>query len=79
MNEAGILEGVKILYGEPNNNVADYLYLFKEDPEVELTDEQVKQETAVAYNKVGNTAHIKGNLKKAKAVMNYIGYTDEEF
>jgi len=33
----------------------------------------------VAYNKVGETAHLKGNLKKAKAIMSYLGYTEEEF
>ena len=34
------------------------------------------KETAEAYNKVGKTAHIKGNLRKAKQVMNFIGYSD---
>ena len=33
----------------------------------------------MAYNKVGETAHLKGNLKKAKAIMTYLGYTEEEF
>merc|ERR1712088_956879 len=43
------------------------------------TDEQVKEETAAAYNKVGQTAYKEGDDQKAKAVMNYLGYTDEEF
>ena len=32
-----------------------------------------------AYDKVGETAHLKGNLGKAKAIMSYLGYNEEEF
>ena len=39
----------------------------------------MKNETAAAYNKVGETANLKGNLKKAEVVMDYLGYTKEEF
>ena len=39
----------------------------------------MKKETAEAYNKVGESAHHKGNLKKAKRVMSYLGYSEEEF
>jgi len=31
-----------------------------------------------AYNEIGKKAHIKGNLKKAKAIMTYLDYTEEE-
>lgn len=41
--------------------------------------EQAKAETAEAYDKVGATAHLKGDVKKAKAIMTYLGYTDAEF
>jgi hypothetical protein len=86
-----ILEGVKNVFGPPGTNPADYLYIYQEDPyddeedgeaeqQEELTaGDQVKKETADAYNKVGNTAHLKGNIKKAKAVMTYLGYNEKEF
>ena len=43
------------------------------------SDDQVKSETADAYNKVGETAFKQGNLKKAEKVMKYLDYTDQEF
>ena len=40
---------------------ADYCFLFESAQE----EEDVKGETAAAYDKVGDTAHREGNLKKA--------------
>jgi len=40
--------------------------------------EDVKAETAEVYNKVGASAHLKGNLKRAHAVMNFLNYTEEQ-
>ena len=39
----------------------------------------IKSETAEAYNKVGETAWREGDLRKAEAVMSYLGYTPEQF
>lgn len=41
--------------------------------------DQVKQETAEAYDKVGDSAHHKGNLAKAEKVMKALDYSSEEF
>ena len=38
----------------------------------------VKEETREAYDQVGATAHLKGNLVRAHAIMTYLGYTEEE-
>eukprot|EP00977_Amphora_coffeiformis_P008467 scaffold1918_cov154-Amphora_coffeaeformis.AAC.4 len=40
--------------------------------------ENVKEETRAAYDQVGATAHLKGNLARAHAIMTYLGYTEEE-
>ena len=37
----------------------------------------VKQETADAYNRVGASAHLEGNLARAHAVMRFLDYDDE--
>jgi len=83
-NEEHVLNGVKAAYGSEGSNPADYLYVYEEDAEEEDVDEenrgeQVKKETAEAYDRVGQTAHLRGDLKKAKAVMSYLGYSDAEF
>ena len=60
---------------------ADYCFLFK-DEKWEYYDEEVedvKEDTANAYNKVGETANRKGNLKKAEKVMKALDYSHEEF
>lgn len=60
--------------GPPGANPADYLYVFQEgeDPDA------VKAETQQAYDKVGETAHLDGNLERARAIMTYLGYTEEQ-
>jgi len=37
-----------------------------------------KQETALAYERVGKTAGTKGNVARARAIMSQIGYTEED-
>lgn len=54
---------------------ADFCFLFENTKE----QEDVKGDTADAYNKVGDTAHRSGNLKKAELVMKSIDYSHEEF
>lgn len=73
-----LLEGIEETFGKAGSNPADFLYVYDEDKQ-EDDPNQVKNETATAYDKVGQTAHLKGNLKKAEAVMTYLGYTQEEF
>ena len=82
--EIELLSGIRETFGATDGSIplaADYLYLYEEEYEEESEEdpEAVKNETAEAYNKVGETAHLKGNMKKAEAVMNYLGYTPEEF
>ena len=54
---------------------ADFCFTF-ESVQVE---EDVKGDTANAYNKVGETARRTGDLKKAELVMKSIDYSHEEF
>ena len=37
-----------------------------------------KEETRLAYDQVGETAHLQGNLARAQAIMTYLGYTPAE-
>ena len=53
---------------------ADYCFLFPQHQEEE-EGEDVKGETAAAYDKVGDTAHREGNLKKAEQVMKSLNYS----
>jgi hypothetical protein len=55
---------VREVFGDAGSNPADFVYLF-EDSEFE-DDEEVKRKTAEAYNQVGETAHLEGNLLKAR-------------
>ena len=64
------LEGV-FMKDTPASDVC-FLYEMEEDIET------VKEETAKAYNKVGGTAHIAGNLTMANKVMTRIGYSPEQ-
>lgn len=74
-----LLEGIEDTFGKAGSNPADFLYVYDDGEGQQDDPDQVKSETANAYNKVGQTAHLKGNLKKAEAVMTYLGYTQEEF
>jgi ubiquinone/menaquinone biosynthesis C-methylase UbiE/uncharacterized iron-regulated protein len=76
---------LKRCYGE-TKTPADVCFVFEEweydeetnEEEKKEGDEQVKHDTAAAYDKVGETAHHSGNLKKAYKVMKSIDYSDEE-
>mmetsp|Transcript_46346 Transcript_46346/g.91873 ORF Transcript_46346/g.91873 Transcript_46346/m.91873 type:complete len:707 (-) Transcript_46346:195-2315(-) len=59
---------------------ADLCLIFEEvdAPTQDELEEQVKAETASAYDKVGETAAIEGNLRKAEKMMARIGYSEEE-
>jgi dihydroxyacid dehydratase/phosphogluconate dehydratase len=71
-----ILEGVTETFGKEGSNPADYIYIYDESEYED--DNEVKRKTAEAYNQVGETAHLHGNLHKARAIMKYLGYRDNE-
>ena len=56
------------------SNPADYVYIFQDTNSLEA-----KRETRHVYDKVGESAHLEGNMKKAAAIMKSLGYTDEQF
>lgn len=70
------IEGVEMTFGKEGTDPGDYLYIYEHK---KSEADQVKLETAQAYDKVGETAHLEGNIKKAQAIMQYLGYTDGEF
>ena len=83
--EQNILEELQ----QTNSNLADYVYVYREQPETEpgLDKEQsitqdslvsVKQETQEAYDRIGESAHIKGNAAKAIAIMRAMSYTKQQ-
>ena len=83
-DEAVFLKGVTKAFGPAGSQAADLIFIYdEEDDEVEEQKagdaEQAKAETAEAYNKVGASAHLKGDSKKAKAIMTYLGYSEAEF
>jgi len=83
LQDQDCFEGIEMSFGEKGSNPGDYIYVYEDRAEQEEakldSDEQVKLETAQAYDKVGASAHLTGNLEKAEAVMNHLGYTKEEF
>jgi SAM-dependent methyltransferase len=64
----------KLEAGPPGANPADYFYIYQEGDDADA----VKAETRDAYDKVGETAHIEGNLERARAIMAFLGYSQEE-
>jgi len=68
--------------GPPGANPADFLYVYVDDRDkmqrCPSSGAEVKAETKQAYDKVGETAHLEGNLKRAHAIMTHLGYTEEE-
>lgn len=83
LQDQDCFEGIEMSFGQDGSNPGDYIYVFEERANIEESkldhDELVKKETADAYDKVGEKAHLKGNIKKAEAVMSYLGYSKEEF
>ncbi|CAB9504897.1 Arsenite methyltransferase [Seminavis robusta] len=66
-------------------NLADYVYVYREEQDEEEQQQPpttkqsfVKEETRMAYNKVGESAHIPGNAAKAMAIMKAMHYTDQQ-
>lgn len=65
-------------FGEEGSNPADYVYLY-EIPKQLLDEWSVKEETKNAYDRVGETANLPGNMLKAAWIMYHLGYTEEQF
>jgi len=55
LSDEEVIEQVKQAFGEEGYNPADYLLLYYEE---EDEAQQVKEATATAYDRVGETAHI---------------------
>ena len=53
----------------------DYIYMYTD---TEDEGEDVKHEISAAYDKVGSTAKMEGNLELAKKVMKRLGYSPEQ-
>jgi SAM-dependent methyltransferase len=65
-------------FGIEGSNPADYI-LFYEQPDEDLDEYQVKEETQKAYDKVGESAGLPGNTLKAAWIMYNMGYSEEQF
>jgi SAM-dependent methyltransferase/uncharacterized iron-regulated protein len=68
-------------FGQEGSNPADYIFFYEipEDILEEWSAIEAKHETQKAYNKVGDTATIPGNLVKAAWIMHHLGYTEQDF
>jgi 2-polyprenyl-3-methyl-5-hydroxy-6-metoxy-1,4-benzoquinol methylase len=65
-----LVQELEISYG--SKGPGDYVFVYRNE------EEDVKDETKKAYDKVGNTAHLPGNANKAKYIMQSMGYTDDQ-
>lgn len=72
ITEEDLLRITESNYGPKGTNPADYIF-FYESEEV-----RAKLETSTAYNKVGDTAHLRGDSRKAMWIMSRLGYSEEE-
>jgi SAM-dependent methyltransferase/uncharacterized iron-regulated protein len=72
--ETNVAETLKARFGEEGSNPADYIYYYR-IPEEEF----IKEETRKAYDKVGESAALPGNMSKAAWIMHHLGYSEEQF
>ena len=76
--EGGLIENTpevvleELEAGPPGANPADFMYVYEDFKSI------ASHETLEAYNKVGETAHIDGNSRRAKAIMKYLGYSPDQ-
>merc|ERR1712135_267284 len=64
--------------GNPEDTVNLVCSAANASEETDDANEAVKKETEGAYDMVGSTASLPGNVRKAKAIMSHLGYTEEE-
>ena len=55
---------------------ADFCFVYQDTAAMEA--ERVKQESIKAYDRVGDTAHLEGDIKKAVRIMTLLGYSASE-
>lgn len=71
---------LKDAYGGSEFDAADICFVYEDSilsPDDE--EEQIRKETQAAYDRVGNTAHLKGgDMKKAHSILSSLNYTPEE-
>lgn len=77
-DEPKLSESLEDRFGKEGSNPADYVYLYEVPNEI-LDDWQVKEETQKAYDKVGESAALPGNMLKAAWIMYTMGYSEEQF
>jgi ubiquinone/menaquinone biosynthesis C-methylase UbiE len=73
-----IISTLKGEYG--SSDAADICFLYEEVVEDPIMDENnIRDETKAAYDKVGNTAHLGGgDMKRAHSILTSLNYTQEE-
>ena len=83
-DDESIINELSNRYGDPTDtsrqNPADHVYFYnlpEEDNADVLT--AAKAETKKAYDKVGESARLPGNIAKAAWIMYNMGYTEEQF
>lgn len=83
-----ILDDLAAAMGPPGTNIADYVYIYKEEEQTDDNQQPqnaddataaaaVKEETKRAYDKVGESAHVQGNTAKAIAIMKAMNYSED--
>lgn len=77
-DESRLVESLVDRFGMEGSNPADYVYYY-EIPEEILNEWEAKEETQKAYDKVGESAALKGNALKAEWIMYSMRYTEEQF
>jgi SAM-dependent methyltransferase len=75
-----ILSILKDAYGGAAFDAADVCFLYEEAAEnVDDEEDNIRQETQAAYDKVGTTAHLEGgDMKKAHDILTSLNYTSDE-
>jgi len=74
-----LMSDLRDMYGPEGSNPADFVFAYRENTTLDIAAAAAKAETAMAYDKVGESAHLPGNQAKAAAIMKALGYTPEEF
>ena len=71
---------LKDAYGGSEYDAADVCFVYEDTiRSSDDEEEQIRKETQAAYDRVGNTAHLKGgDMKKAHSILHSLNYTQEE-
>lgn len=70
-------------FGATGTNPGDFVYYYEDTPDgimvLDEDDEYVKSKTKNDNDKVVKSAHYKRNFLRAKAIMDALGYSKQEF